>query len=480
IFDGNKPVLTVADPALVKQILVKDFDVFADRYQTPGPHPITGDEHLGEAHGADWRRMHAVWSAMFTGAKLRHLYPTLTDCVHELVRTLDATGDAPIDLVPIFEKFAMDALVSTGFSVKCGAQCDPGASNAFMRNYSMAFNTDYVRGRTLQAVWKWMLEMVGVVHVKTQPFNVFYMDFVRRVLADRERHSSGRYSDFIQSFIKSERDTSLGTMASDATNGLRLLCLTESLSSYISVTKSGLPTRSTGKYLTKGEVASNGWLLFISGTETITTTLSFVAYELARNPDVQRRLRDEIVAASVDTNGSVGYEALTRLPYLDAVLSETLRLHAPFHRVIRTATRDYTLPGAGIGIKMGQKVEVPVYAIHHHEGYYTNTEHFYPDRFLTDRKPTMYMPFGIGPRNCVAGRFAMLELKIAVTHIIKRFTLEVVGKPDAPVPLMNRQEVHKPSSIVLRLALSSNGTRDRGGTDVLLKSTNFCHKNLTN
>ncbi|CAG2167226.1 unnamed protein product, partial [Oppiella nova] len=468
IFDGNKPVLTVADPALVKQILVKDFGVFADRYQTPGPHPITGDEHLGEAHGADWRRMRAVWSAMFTGAKLRHLYPTLTDCVRELVRSLNATGGAPIDLVPIFEKFAMDALVSTGFSVKCGAQSDPGANNAFMRNYSMAFNTDYVRGRTLQVVWKWVLEMVGVVHMKTKPFNVFYMDFVRRVLADRERHSGGGYSDFIQCFIKSERDPSLGSKASDATNEL--------LVDNDKDTTSGLPTQSTGKYLTKGEVASNGWLLFISGTETITTTLSFVAYELARNPDVQRRLRDEIVAASVDTNGSVGYEALTRLPYLDAVLSETLRLHAPFHRVIRTATRDYTLPGTGIGIKMGQKVEVPVYAIHHQEGYYPNTEHFYPDRFLTDCKPTMYMPFGIGPRNCVAGRFAMLELKIAVAHIIKGFTLEVVGKPDAPVPLMNRQEVHKPS----RLDLSSNGTRDRGGTDVLLKSTNFCHKNLTN
>jgi hypothetical protein len=220
IFDGNKPVLTVADPALIKQILVKDFNVFADRYQIPGPHPITGDAQLGEAHGADWRRMRAVWSAMFTGAKLRHLYPTLTDCVHELVRSLDDTGGAPIDLVPIFENFAMDALVSTGFSVKCGAQRDPGASNAFMRNYRMAFNTDIVRSRTLQGVWQWIFEMVGVVPVDVKPFSMFYMDFVRRVVADREHHSGGRYSDFIQCFIKSERDPSLGSKAPDATNGL--------------------------------------------------------------------------------------------------------------------------------------------------------------------------------------------------------------------------------------------------------------------
>ncbi|CAG2169916.1 unnamed protein product, partial [Oppiella nova] len=438
LFDGNAPVLTVADPALVKRILVKDFDVFSDRYQTPYPNPITGVDHLGEAHGADWRRMRAVWSAMFTGAKLRHLCPTLADCVAELVRSLEASVGAQTDLVPIFERFAMDALWKVGFSVKCGAQSDHGAGNVLVSNYNKAFNTDFVRSRTLQAVWQWMLEIVGVLNINAMTYLMFFMQFIRRVITDRRRQQNDGYNDFIECFMKSVRDPNLEFRASGS-----------SVANEKDNSRELLP-QTTSKYLTESEVSANGWLLLISGTETITSSLSFVAYELARNPDVQRRLRYEIVAATDDTNGNIGYDALTRLPYLDAVLSETLRLHSPFHRVIRTATRDYTLPGTGISMQRGQKVEVPVYAIHNQDRFFPNSEHFDPGRFLTDRRPTMYMPFGVGPRNCVAGRFAMLELKMVVAQIVKCFTLEIVANADVPVPLMNRQEAHKPSSVVKR------------------------------
>ncbi|CAG2181459.1 unnamed protein product, partial [Oppiella nova] len=103
---------------------------------------------------------------------------------------------------------------------------------------------------------------------------------------------------------------------------------------------------------------------------------------------------------------------LTRLPYLDAVLSETLRLHTPAPKLTRIAAREYKLGDTGITIPKGMTVEVPVYAIHRSPKYYHNPDQFEPDRFFQEHKhnliPYTYLPFGGGPRFCVGKRFVLL------------------------------------------------------------------------
>jgi cytochrome P450 len=198
---------------------------------------------------------------------------------------------------------------------------------------------------------------------------------------------------------------------------------------------------------------ANGWLWFASGTETITIALSFAVYELALNPGAQRKLYAEI-AAALDTDGRIDYDSIARLPYLEAVFAETLRLHAPLHRIARYANRDYALDnGTGIVIKSGQKVEVPAYAMHHMNEHFADPDGFKPDRFLPENRGTIapytYVPFGVGPRYCVAMNFATLEVKLTLATLVTRY--EFVRSPNTDVPplLKDMIEIHSPKRMVL-------------------------------
>jgi cytochrome P450 len=174
----------------------------------------------------------------------------------------------------------------------------------------------------------------------------------------------------------------------------------------------------------------------VAGYETTATTLTFCSYELALNPHIQERLYEEVEGA-VDSDGEIGYEVLAKLPLLDAVLSETLRLYPPVLRLERKAQKDYKLGNTGITLYAGQDIEIPVYGIHHSEEFYPNANKFDPDRFMPDNRhnliPYTYLPFGTGPRNCIGMRFALMEAKLGLAHIVRRYRF--VRSKQTAVPL---------------------------------------------
>ncbi|CAG2116959.1 unnamed protein product [Medioppia subpectinata] len=157
--------------------------------------------------------------------------------------------------------------------------------------------------------------------------------------------------------------------------------------------------------------------------------------------------------SSMDTNGEIDYEVLTKLPFLDAVIAETLRLHGPAIKIGRIAAEDYRLGGTGITLYKGQIVEIPIYAIHHSEDYYPNPEKFIPDRFLPENRhqiiPYTYLPFGSGPRNCIGMRFALMEAKLGLAHIIRRFQFTRSPQTEVPIVLLKNSGLTGVKSVVL-------------------------------
>lgn len=193
----------------------------------------------------------------------------------------------------------------------------------------------------------------------------------------------------------------------------------------------------SSKSLTEEEIMAQGWVFFIAGYETTATTLTFCSYELALHPEVQDRLYEEVQSA-VDSDGEISYETLSKLPFLDAVLSETLRMYPPVIRLERRAIiGNYKLGDTGLVLKKDQEVEIPVYAIHHSEQFYENPDKFIPERFLPENRakiqPYTYLPFGAGPRNCIGMRFALMEAKLGIAQIVRRFRF--FRTPETAVPL---------------------------------------------
>lgn len=104
---------------------------------------------------------------------------------------------------------------------------------------------------------------------------------------------------------------------------------------------------SSNKKLDEDEIIAQAVTFLMAGYETTATALTYATYELALNPEVQDKLCDE-VNASINSNGRIDYDVLCRLPYLDAVISEALRHHAPAVKTARIASQDYKVGDTGI------------------------------------------------------------------------------------------------------------------------------------
>lgn len=205
------------------------------------------------------------------------------------------------------------------------------------------------------------------------------------------------------------------------------------------------PTLPDSKKMTVDEVLAQSVIFLIAGYETTSTTLGFVCYSLATNADIQEKLQKEIDSVWDDESKMPSYETVNELPYLDMVISETLRLYpaAPFS--IRTCKEDCILKN--LKVPLGISVTVPTYSIHRDPKLWPNPERFDPERFSPEAKqsrdPYAYMPFGHGPRNCIGMRFAQMEMKLMLVRILKKYSFHV------------SKDTKIPPEVTLRIALTA-------------------------
>jgi cytochrome P450 family 6 len=131
-------------------------------------------------------------------------------------------------------------------------------------------------------------------------------------------------------------------------------------------------------------------------------------FELAMNPDIQAKLREEIMTGLESNNGKVSYEMLHEFKYLHKVIQESLRKYPPIPNTQRRCTKDYQIPNTTLTIQKGTSIQFNMYSIHRDPEYYPEPEKFDPERFSDEnikaRHPMAFIPFGDGPRNCIGIR----------------------------------------------------------------------------
>ncbi|KAH7951179.1 hypothetical protein HPB52_006236 [Rhipicephalus sanguineus] len=115
-------------------------------------------------------------------------------------------------------------------------------------------------------------------------------------------------------------------------------------------------------------------------------------------------------------------DVISKLKYLNCVVSEALRLLPPVVRLERCGTNDYVLGDTGMKLPSGCTVIIPVYSIHHDPEFFSDPECFRPDRFNEENvgsiHPYTYLPFGAGPRNCIGSRFVLQSIKMCLLHSV--------------------------------------------------------------
>ncbi|MEU6253821.1 cytochrome P450 [Streptomyces sp. NPDC047043] len=182
--------------------------------------------------------------------------------------------------------------------------------------------------------------------------------------------------------------------------------------------------------------------LLAGAIETTGTTLAWALYEIAGNPAVEQRLREEL--ASVCQDRPLRYEDLDQLPYSRRVLQEAIRKYGVSWMVTRRAARDIVL--GGHLIPEGADVVWSPYLHQHDSSHFPDPDTFDPDRWEADRVPVTrgsFLAFGDGRRKCIGENFAWVELQIILATVLQvwpRFELTsrppraqavITVKPDA-------------------------------------------------
>ncbi|MDX2036323.1 MAG: cytochrome P450 [Isosphaeraceae bacterium] len=199
----------------------------------------------------------------------------------------------------------------------------------------------------------------------------------------------------------------------------------------------------SGAGMSDAQLRDEAMTLFLAGHETTANTLAWAFWLLARHPEVEARLHDEVDRVLGDRLASLA--DLTALPYTNAVVTETLRLYPTVWLLGREAIEPIEI--GGYPIKPGTTIYMSEWVIHRDPRNFDDPESYRPERWLDGLEKRIhryaYFPFGGGPRICIGNQFALMESALLLATIARRFRLLLSPNADVvPQPTMTLRPKH--------------------------------------
>ena len=168
-------------------------------------------------------------------------------------------------------------------------------------------------------------------------------------------------------------------------------------------------------------VLSESMQLLVAGHETSSNALSWLLYLLSSRPDCVDKIRQEF--DSVLGEKPLSYSDVPKFEFTTQVIMEALRLYPPFWMVDRMALADDR--SGDLDIPRGSTVVVFIYGAHHSPLYWENPETFDQERFSKAKEklhtPFAHLPFGAGPRGCIGGNYAMLQMLMILSVLLRKY-----------------------------------------------------------
>uniref|UniRef100_A0A1Q3FLC8 Putative cytochrome p450 n=1 Tax=Culex tarsalis TaxID=7177 RepID=A0A1Q3FLC8_CULTA len=409
VFSNRSPRIFVTSAELAKSILIKDFKNFHDN-EFGGVTDKDRDPILGRnpfmLNGDEWKAKRAEVTPAFTTSRMKALFSIVEDVGSRMTKYIRANKDTPLEGRELAAKFTTDVVSSCIFDTDAQSFTDEKSEirevgrkmfeNSFLFVLVMMFVSLFPK---LAKLFK-----IGMVSKSVEKF---FTNLMAEAIQHREKNGVQRV-DYLEHLISLRKKKEISDL----------------------------------------DMAAHGVTFFIDGFETSSVAMSFILYELARNPDAQERLRKDLLLASND-QGSISYESLLELPYLEQVINESLRLWPPAAFLSKKCTEPIELDLTSTEKKLIETdicAIIPVWSIHRDPEYYEDPATFNPDRFSPERgginsyrEKGCFMPFGDGPRQCLGMRFARMQVKRGIYEILKNFELKVDPKTTKPLQLDPKQ-----------------------------------------
>jgi len=379
----NGNVVLTAKPELVKQIFAAPGQTYGT-WAAKGTATLTGPRSLFQLRGEPHKRHRQLIMPSFHGSRMRAYAAVMQQITRETIGT--AVGAGRIELHQLTQKISLEVILRTVFGVQ-----DHERVSAFS-------------------------EAIKAVIASTNPLFLF-MPFLQRAPL-----GLGPWAKFRRHYQRLEQ----------------LLCeqlaLARARGGGDDVLSMLLEARDElGGRLDDEEIRDELRTLLFAGHETTAIALCWAVDAVGRHPAVAERLAAELAALPDQADQAADAEALAKLPYLEAVCNESLRLYPIVTEVLRGLHEPIEL--GGYTVRPPDAVSASILGVHMSPEIYPEPQLFRPERFL-ERKygPHEFLPFGGGHRRCIGAAFASFELRVVLGTLLREFTVKLCN-PTAPRPV---------------------------------------------
>ncbi|XP_040894133.1 thromboxane-A synthase [Toxotes jaculatrix] len=468
---GRRPVVVVADPDMLRQVMVRDFSSFPNRMTVRfATKPMT--DCLLMLRNERWKRVRSILTPSFSAAKMKEMVPLINTAISALMNNLNVyaeSGEA-FDIHRCFGCFTMDVIASVAFATQVDSQNNP--DDPFVRHAQMFFSFSFFRPIMLLfiAFPFIMAPLAGLIPNKRRDqMNQFFINSIQKIIKQREEQPpEQRRRDFLQLMLDARTskesvsleqfDTANHTDELDLRNQQTQPSTSDQDSDRLHPQEPHA-RRPQKKMMTEDEIVGQAFVFLLAGYETSSNTLAFTCYLLALNPECQHKVQEE-VDEFFTRYESPNYTNVQELKYLDMVICEALRLYPPGFRFARDIDSDCVVNGQFL--PKGATLEIPAGFLHYDPEHWPEPEKFIPERFTPEAKasrhPFVYLPFGAGPRNCVGMRLAQLEIRMALVRLFQKYSIVACSETKVPLELKSSSTLGPKNGIFVKIT-----RRDMGG-----------------
>jgi len=406
--------ISISDPAAMPEIYGHGANFLKDAFYDGGAGKF---RHLADARvKSEHQAKRRMLGHVFAQRSMAALEPAIASCIEKLVDCVDnaAKTNEPINMRRYFNFFTIDAFSSIlyGHTLEC-----------LERGTDMV-TAETTSGKTYQAPYIKALHgsQSAITTVSMEPG---LLPLTKKLFSVHPHKKDGDMYDDIIYHNTRER------MEEDRLD-------IDIFSRMIKDGKGELTHLEFGEILAECSIMMNG------GTDTMASAITYIFFMLTKHPRVFKKLREELDAAIPADKIVPEYNTLAGLPYLRAVVEETLRVKPAstlgLPRIVPHGGREI----AGEWIDEGVTVSVPTYTLLRNEDCFDNAEDFIPERW-TEASPeqkaemnTAHMPFSFGPRSCIARNIAYFEQLLVVGALVRAFDFDFVDGDGFEIKVMER------------------------------------------
>ncbi|KAK7485919.1 hypothetical protein BaRGS_00022785 [Batillaria attramentaria] len=333
---------------------------------------------------------------------IQHVCKNLQDALEKKA----ASGEM-VELKQLCGEFSMDVIAAAAFGINVDSLHNP--DEPFVK-HALTFENPSGFAVFIMVVCPCLLKFFFKIGLGTFPKAAqdFFLGITDAAFKERQQDENA-YNDFLQLLIEAQKEGESQTQVDEEIDYRDQLT-------------------------TSDEVRANAMLFLLAGYGTVSTTLSWTLFCLANQEDCLKKAQAE---------KPVDYDTANDLTYLEMCLNESMRLYPAGFLLQREVREDVEL--GGVMLQKGMSVSFPIFLIHRDPDIWPDPLKFDPERHTAEaraaRHPCAFLPFGIGPRNCIGMRLAQLELRMALASVLQKFT---------PVPC--EKTVYPPTLDKMRMA----------------------------